>query len=255
MSDDELYRKAKLYGQNALLWRQKFIGLLPEVNKRRLYEKKGFGSIFEFAFKLAGLSEKQVRRVLNLERKFESMPVLKAALESGAVSVNKLARVASIASVDNQEELAEVVKVLPQSSLETFVRDENGPKSVRAHTLELNAEVQEKLLVLQSKGIDVNAELMEFLARREKEIAEEKTAIVDVGAKSRRIPMRVRRVLMKEFGTKCSMPNCLKPANEVHHTRPFAMVRSHDPHYLAPLCKEHHQIAHTINLRVQQRWR
>lgn len=253
MSDDELYRKAKLYGRNALVWRQKFVGLLPEVNKRGLYKTKGFGSIFEFAFKLAGLSEKQVRRVLNLERRFEAMPVLKRALESGEVSVNKLVRVASIASVDNQEALVEVVRVLPQRAVETFVRDER--KSVRVHTLELNEEVQEKLAALQEKGIDLNAELKEFLARREREIEEEKSKLSEFGAKSRRIPMRVRRVLKKEFGTKCSVLNCLKRAEQLHHTRPFALVKSHDPHYLAPLCKEHHQIVHTINLRVQQRWR
>ncbi len=52
LTDEQLYKKAKFYGRNALLWRQKFIGLLPEVQRRRLYEKKNFGSIFEFAFKL-----------------------------------------------------------------------------------------------------------------------------------------------------------------------------------------------------------
>lgn len=255
MTDDELYNKAKVYGRNCLVWRQRFIGLLPEVNKRGLYAKKGFGSIFEFAFKLAGLSEKQVRRVLNLERKFESMPILKAALELGDVSMNKLARVASIAKVENQEELVMVAKVLPKMALETFVRDEKRPQSVPGHTLRISEEVQAKLLEMQEKGIDVNAELMEFLARREREISEEKVEVAKTEAKSRRIPMRVRRVLAKEFGMKCSTPHCLKLADEIHHTRPFAMVKSHDPHYLAPLCKEHHQIAHSINLRVQGRWR
>lgn len=80
------------------IWRQKFLGLLPEVYKRRLYEKKGFGSIFEFAKKLAGVSEEQVRLVLNLEKRFEDKPILKALLVEGTVSVNKLARIVSIAN-------------------------------------------------------------------------------------------------------------------------------------------------------------
>ena len=87
MTDQELYEKARLYGKNALFWRQKFTGLLPEVEKRRLYEKKGFGSIFEFAFKLAGLSEQQVRNALNLARSFSDKPILKALLENGEVSL------------------------------------------------------------------------------------------------------------------------------------------------------------------------
>ncbi|MBI5754420.1 hypothetical protein HZA40_04730, partial [Candidatus Peregrinibacteria bacterium] len=61
LTDQNLYELCKTYGTRALEWRRKFIGLLPEVNKRKLYQKKGFGSIFEFAKKLAGLSEEQVR--------------------------------------------------------------------------------------------------------------------------------------------------------------------------------------------------
>ncbi|MBI5753601.1 hypothetical protein HZA40_00465, partial [Candidatus Peregrinibacteria bacterium] len=70
LTDQNLYQLCKNYGQQALHWRQKFIGLLPEVNRRKLYEKKGFGSIFEFAKKLAGLSEEQVKLTLNLEKRF-----------------------------------------------------------------------------------------------------------------------------------------------------------------------------------------
>ena len=101
MTDEKLYELVKLYGRNALVWRQKFMGLLPEVEKRRLYESKGFGSIFEFAYKLAGLSEQQVRTALNLEKRFESLPALKALLVEGKVSVSKLVRVASIATATN----------------------------------------------------------------------------------------------------------------------------------------------------------
>lgn len=107
LADENLYNLCKVYGGKALMWRQRFIGLLPEVFKRRLYEKKGFGSIFEFAKKLAGLSEEQVRRVLNLEKKFEKLPELKSLLVNGEVSVNKLARVASIASEARQRRVGE----------------------------------------------------------------------------------------------------------------------------------------------------
>jgi hypothetical protein len=266
MTDIELYRKAKFFGKNALLWRRKFMGLLPEVQRRRLYEKRGFGSIFEFSFKLAGLSEEQVRRVLQLERKFEGVPVLKELLESGAVSVNKLARVASIATVANQEDLAEAVRVLPKSAVETLVRDErfqksNGlfkpqieVKSVPGH-LNLDEKVVGRLLELQGKGIDLNAMMMEMLDRREQEIAEEKVAIAEdlPETQSRHVPVRTKKVLRKEHGTKCSIASCRRPAEQLHHTQTFALSHRHDPHYLAPLCKEHHILAHSVNLKVWER--
>jgi len=123
MTDQQLYEKAKFYGKNALLWRRKFIGLLPEIYKRRLFERKGFTSIFEFSFKLAGLSADQVRRVLCLEKRFEKMPLLRNLLVNGEVSMNKLARVASVATPENEQELVTAVKILPKSAVETLVRD------------------------------------------------------------------------------------------------------------------------------------
>ncbi|MFA4815022.1 MAG: hypothetical protein WC924_01565 [Candidatus Gracilibacteria bacterium] len=263
MTDQELYEKALMYGRNALLWRQKFMGLLPEVEKRRLYEKKGFGSVFEFAFKLAGLSEEQVRRVLNLEKRFVGLPALKELLVEGEVSVNKLARVASIATPENEQELAEAVKILPNRAIETLVRDENRIKTksvprghfVHVHNLELNEEVLEKLHELKEKGLDLNELLLDLLKKREEKIAEEKEAISEElePAKSRYIPARVMKIVRKEYGTKCSIQTCKKPAEQVHHTQIYELSRRHDPHYLAPLCKEHHVIAHAINVKVQEK--
>ncbi|MBI4127372.1 hypothetical protein HY463_01560, partial [Candidatus Peregrinibacteria bacterium] len=124
MDDTKLLAAAILYGKNALEWRRKFVGLLPEINRRRLYERKGCVSIFEFAAKFGGLSHDQVKLALNLEERFESLPVLHGLLVNGEVSVNKLARVVSIAKPENEESLAEAVQLLSKSAVETFVRDE-----------------------------------------------------------------------------------------------------------------------------------
>jgi hypothetical protein len=122
-TDKQLYDLCVQYGLKVLRARRSFLGLLPEVLRRRLYEKKGFVSIYEFAAKLAGLSREQVQRVLQLERRFDSLPALRGALVSGEVSVGKLARVACIANSENENELLNKAKILPQNVLETFVRD------------------------------------------------------------------------------------------------------------------------------------
>jgi hypothetical protein len=274
ITDQQLYEQCREYGEKALMWRSRFLGLLPEVNRRKLYEKKGFGSIYEFAAKLAGVSKEQVQRVLNLEQKFEDKPVLKEMLVKGEVSVNKLARVASIATTENQEGLAEQVKILSKSALETFVRDEknsnkNGlqkglfeEKSVHGHRspedFQLSSKVKEKLNELHQKGLDVNALFLEFLQQRELEIALEKEQITEEQENSnqkpsRAIPAKVQRLIQKEHGTKCSIRTCHKPIKIIHHTQRWALSRNHDPHFLAPLCKEHHEIAHAIDLKFQQK--
>jgi len=303
ISDSDLYLQCKKYGAQTLEARRKFEGLLPEVNKRRLYEQKGFNSIFEFAAKLAGLNKEQVQRVLQLEKKFEDKPVLKEALVNGDVSFNKLARIASIATRENQEELVEKARILPKSALDVFVKDvrngmhddqyvnrnQNGfidtineDNSVSGHRSgqdldlmrTLSEDVKSKLIELKDKGIDINQLLLELLQKREEEIAEEKeklarkevekskpntpvqmcenSANMQTNKKpSRYINVRIKQLLQKEHGTKCTIPNCNKPSRTVHHTQRFALSKTHDPRFLAPLCKEHHQIAHSIDSKFQ----
>ncbi len=266
-SDKQLYQLCKKYGTNALMWRRKFTGLLPEVNRRRLYEKRGFSSIFEFAKKLCGLSEKQVRLALNLNERFKDKPALKGLLTSGEVSVNKLTRVTSVATPEDEEFWAEKVQQLSKSALETFVKDvknenQNGlykpqieVKSLPGQTLNLDSDVEEELLELQGKGVDVNELLREFLEKRRQEIAQEKEELVAemgvVPAKSRYIPVKIRRHLQKEHGDMCTIAGCRKSAREIHHTQRFALASNHNPKYLAPVCREHHAIAHAIDVKVQ----
>lgn len=303
MTDKNLYVLCKRYGAKALRARARFLGLLPEVYKRRLFEKKGYGSIFEFASKLAGVSHEQVRMVLGLEQRLSDKPVLHGLLVKGEVSVNKLARVVSIATVENQAELAGYVKSLSKSALETWVRDEkrretqvasqevndtafagmrtavltnknglqmqeNGGKSLPGLTCledvelleKLPAELRERLRVMLRKGIDVGAILTELLDWYEQEIAEEKAEIVESAgvAGSRYIPVRIKKVLVREYGKKCSVAGCGKPSRVIHHTQRFALERRHDPRFLAPLCHEHHEIAHAIDARMveykKRRW-
>lgn len=292
-SDQKLLELCQQYGANALEWRRKFIGLLPEVNRRRLYEQKGFQSIFEFAAKLCGLSGDQVRLAINLEKRFENTPALKSLLINGEVSINKLARIASVATIENQETLANQVQLLPKSALETLIRDEkiagtnqknveenigikraetaeiqNGfqkpifdQKSLPGQTLDFSFDddVAQELNKLHAKGIDINALMRKMLQNRIQEIEQKKEEIATKISyekhrtkTSRHIPVHIKKILTIEHGTKCSIPTCKKPAKTIHHTHRFALGRNHDPHFLAPLCKEHHVIAHNIDLKYQQ---
>lgn len=297
-SDEKLFLICRQYGELALRYRNKFAGLLPEVYRRRLYKKKGFGSIFEFAAKLAGMSEEQVRLVLNLEGRFGDKPALKEFLVNGEVSVNKLARVASIATPENQEFLANQAKLLSKSALDTLVRDEKFLKSLPVHSnpsqnsknatgemgdglqamvsagsggeddiyrLKFNSEVIQKLLQLQQKGIDINELILDFLKKREIEIAQDKerlaqeseeiarNQILSHNKKSLRyIPAKIKNLLKQEFGEKCAVPTCMKSSEIIHHTRRFALSGNHNPYFLAPLCEEHHAIAHSIDQKYAQ---
>jgi hypothetical protein len=171
-----------------------------------------------------------------------------------------------------------VTKVLPQKALGVWARDLKNSekeqkkdssgsalnllpeeKSVRAHELNFNLpdEVVDELNRLNEQGQDMGKILSEFFDWRKQKIEQEKQEIsAEVKpTDSRYIQKKVRDILEQEHGKKCSAPGCKKPAKETHHTLPFALAHIHDPAFLAPLCREHHQIAHLANLKYAEKLR
>ena len=103
LSDVQLYTLCKQYGSNALIWKRKFAGLLPEVKKRELYAHKGYASIYEFAAKLAGMSHESVDKILRLSQRLHDKPVLLKQLESGAQGWSKIEKVSFIATPKTEQ--------------------------------------------------------------------------------------------------------------------------------------------------------
>lgn len=135
-------------------------------------------------------------------------------------------------------------------------------KSLLVHDsekLQLSKEVEQKLLDLQKKGIDVNGLILQMLNNRDVEIEKAKQEIVVEEIErspankepSRYISIKIRKLLHSEHGTKCSIPTCNKLSSQIHHTQRFALARMHDPRFLALLCEDHHKIAHAIDVSVR----
>ena len=70
------------------------------------------------------------------------------------------------------------------------------------------------------------------------------------GEVGRSIPTGVKKVLKEEFGDTCSMPDCAKTADHLHHKVPFTLIKNHLPNLIAPLCRYHHEIAHAMDVRA-----
>lgn len=299
LTNQEFYVMCVHTGRTAKTAVREFLALLPEAEDRQVYLEHGMNSIFGFAAKLGGVSREQVQRVLQLKDKFKPTPQLMTALVSGQIPVAKLARIASVATPDNQDFWLNQAQLLSNRALETLVRDSKSTptaNSVHVHTsnpnktekislppsgtqeipqsdeLQLSSEIKERLLSLQNKGLDLNQLLGELLDQREEQIKQEKQEIarelseknqiiptsnkqgVDTGSsKSRYIPKKIRSIVKMEHGEKCAHSNCTNKSVNIHHTQRFAMSAGHNPLYLAPLCKQHHEIAHTIDVRVAEK--
>lgn len=126
LSDPELYALCKKWGAEALEARRKFIGLLPEVCHRRLYERRDFTSIYHFAARLGGVGERLVNEVLRLEKRFRDLPNLHAALVNGEIGLSKLSRVAAVVNPGNEAEICARIRTLSRRAVDVLVRDLGG---------------------------------------------------------------------------------------------------------------------------------
>ncbi len=255
MTDQELYKKCRHYGYLSLEYRRKFIGLLPEVARRELWLRKGYTSIYHFAAKLAGISAAQVDEVLRLEGRLQDKPELHIALITGEIGASKLARIASIATPSNASELAKAAKVLSKSTIETMIRDhkaqenklnsQSGPlpghvseNKTILRQLTLAKDVANQLIEMQSRGIDLNQELRDFLQLRRQKLQKAKRTLKP----TKTLTPKIRRLVTQEQGVNCA--KCHKPAQQIHHKKPQALKGSHHPTNLQPLCAEHHALTH-----------
>jgi len=121
MSDKNLYKYCKETGFNARIWNRRFIAVLPEVAKRRLYKKYGYCSLYEFAAKLAGVSRDNVDEVLRVDEKLKEMPKIRSLIaEKG---LNKVRLVSNIVKPETENFWAEKIQNMTKSSLRIYINE------------------------------------------------------------------------------------------------------------------------------------
>ncbi len=278
LSDAELYQACKRASNLIHQGTREFEAYLPEVNRRRLHRRRGFASIHEFGAKMANMSHEKVDTILRLAKRIEDKPALKRLFEQGIVSYCKLKKVAYIATVETDEMWAEKVVTLTQPALEIFVRNyrlKNGlqttdepEKSTSSQwnrlSFPVKPEVEAKLRQMKhqlektrGEKLTLN-EVLEALLKGAK--IEESRAKVEVCPDcvtrreqqrekekqvTRTMPNPVKQVVETRQGEKCAFPGCTKPPEIFHHTRRFALKKSHDPDFIVGLCKAHERLVHS----------
>lgn len=258
--DLELHLQFERCGTNVKEWMQKCSLLLPKIHRRKIWAKKGFGSTYEYAAKLAGMSRWQVDSALWVLNKIEDRPELMKVVEEKGI--NAVRPVVTISTSENEGFLAEKARELTVRELEVFVRgikegkcnDEVSEKlqveSLHVHksqpvkitlSMELEPEVVEQLKKL--KGEKEWSELMkEFMQFREERLESEKPD--PVVATSRHVSAEVERFVRLRDGNTCVFPGCFKPCAVLHHVDGFAVQKVHDPDKIYCLCGGHHDLAH-----------
>jgi hypothetical protein len=248
MTDKELFELCQRYGREARLARNKFVALLPEVYRRGLYRKKGFGSIYEFAAKLGGISKWMVDDVVRVDAKLKEMPKLRNLISK--VGISKVRKVASVATKETENEWIQKVQNMTKSALELHVKESGpGPRNLtepeesiyvneyQDHTMKLDPKTIQKLKHLKANmkpGTRWN-DVINFLLD------------------SKKLKKQRARNLKAEAKTICEVEGCTKPATEIHHQTPWAKIRDHKN--LKSFCKPHHELAHQSDSTIDKKFR
>ncbi|MBI5152394.1 HNH endonuclease, partial [Candidatus Peregrinibacteria bacterium] len=252
LADKILHRRFAKYGKNAREWLRKCALLLPEIEKRGIWQKRGFGSIYEYAAKLAGMGRDAVDSALWTLQKTEDKPELRKVIEEKGITSVRL--IANLATQETDKFWAEKVREMSSYALAAYAKEFRKSKNhacfeteipiapqMKNISMELDPEVADQLQKL--KGLENWNELMKKLlaAYRTQTEAQKPEAVENAG---RYVPVEIARyAVMRTSGT-CAFPGCTKPYEILHHTKRYALTRAHNPDTLVPLCKAHEQLAH-----------
>lgn len=251
----KLHQKFVSYGANAKAWMRKCVLLLPEIDRERIWEQKGFGSIYEYTAKLAGMSRNTVEDALRILRKIEDKPELQKIVEERGIGAIK--PVVTIATSETAEFWAEKARSMSKHTLETYVREirkqeqnsrpgtaenfENSHQEAILISMDLEPEIANQLEKLKGKE-SWNDLMKEFLEMRAEKLKQEKPEAVETD--SRHIPAKIKKHVLARSKGRCEFPNCTKPYEILHHTDRFALKKTHDPDHIIALCKPHERIVH-----------
>ncbi|MFA5821116.1 MAG: hypothetical protein WC873_03400, partial [Candidatus Gracilibacteria bacterium] len=236
------------------------LAILPKIYKSGVHKEKGFSSIFEYSFKLAGLSEALVKKALKLDEDLQNKPCLQKAIETQGI--HKVALVAKIATPETDRFFADKVENMSKSALNELskeIRGKSENKLINVETvmkIPLDEEMQFLFLKLK-KEIGKELSNKEVLRRILKKMAgtsqmmakrvepqKEAEKPEDFLGKivGRYIPVMTKRTVIERTGGKCAHENCNKPYEVLHHMKRWAVSRDHKS--IVPLCKGHHEFAH-----------
>ncbi|MDA1060902.1 MAG: hypothetical protein O3B47_03865 [bacterium] len=281
LSDKDLLNLASRYGGNAKNWLRQFAGLLPEIFRRKLFKSSGFASIHHYAKMVAGMNEMTVDKVLRLGHKLQDKPALLRLFESGKEGWSKLEKVSGIATLKNDAELAEMLPNISTRALEGYVKGKRVPTSHVREVLESPIPTLNNDLLYRQIHSTYNFRLSivvmrklrtvkQILEKQRKEILtwnkvfkywcadnggsqENKITLMICAdcaqkkgkeAKTRAIPIDVQRLIRVRYGDTCPFAGCERPWTHFHHQKRYAICKNHDPDYIVPLCKVHHDSIH-----------
>ncbi len=246
---------------------------LAEVDSRRLYNARGYSSLWEYVHHALGYSEASASERVSAMRLMQKVPEVKKELEENRLTLTAASKLAAFVkrekcSPEKTTELLLAVTAKPTREVERvlashqsisvsksdFVRP-TGPETTRI-AFDADSEfmeLYEEMKNLQGRpGWGMNERLKnairELILRKKKKSSREPTSVraPEVKEPSRYIPVQTKQVTIQRSGRQCEFVDPVMKRRcssrfglEYDHIRPFAKGGSATPGNIRHLCQGH----------------
>ena len=224
----------------------KVLEFLNEIDRRRLWVKEGYGSMYDFCIRYLGYSEGEANRRIQAARLSLRVEEVKPLLEQGEISLTSLTLLSPVLNQENAKEI--LPKVVGKSSreVEVVIKEHFPERGMKKEYFEVEIDQEMKSLLEEARKLAGEKDNELFLKKVLKAYVREKRERKVDSKHTRRVAVPTAREVKKKAGFRCEFVSlkgirCSQKAHlEIDHIRPWALGgSSKDIQNLRCLCKVH----------------
>lgn len=222
----------------------KVLEYLSEIDRRRLWLREGYSSLFDFCVRYLNYSENEAARRIQSARCVERIPEVKPLLESNSLSLTGVSLIAPFVTRENAPKLLAEVEGKSRRDIEKVLHREFPESRPQEEFLKIPLDEEMKQLLagaeIEFSEKDRVAVIKRALRRALPKGRQRKSRVV---SHTRYVPAAIRREVKAREGQQCAYRSksgvrCNQTAHlQIDHVRPWAKGGSSlDPRVL---CRAH----------------
>jgi hypothetical protein len=207
----------------------KVLEYLNEIDKRKIWVKEGYSSLYDFCVRYLGYSEGEANRRIQAGRLTQRVEAVKPLLEKGEVSLTSLTLLSPVLTKENAKTILPKVIGKPTREVEKVINEHFPEKALKKETFEVELDEEIKNLLERAKQIASEKNATLLLKKVLKNYVREKTPRRTKSLHTRRVPTSTAAKVKADSGYQCEYRSpkgtrCSQTAHlEIDHIRPYAM--------------------------------
>lgn len=247
IQDEILLTKCKLAVQREKQSTSRVLEYLAEIDKRRLWIKEGYSSLYDFCIRYLNYSEGETHRRIQACRLSNKFEEIKPLLEKGSLSLTTMSLLSPFLNNDNAKDILPKVINQPTRQVEKVLTQHFPEKVTKAEFFKVELDAELKILLEKAKELTSEKDATKLLKKVLLNfVRDRKTRASKVKRHTRYVQKRTAREVKLQAGYQCQYLSskgirCNQRANlQIDHIRPWAKNgSSQDIHNLRCLCRAH----------------